>query len=39
MQHAAQVGTSVVITQDASSTLTLANAVRSSLTANDFLFG
>ena len=39
MQHAAQVGTSVVITQDASSTLTLANAVRSSLTANNFLFG
>jgi Bacterial Ig-like domain len=39
MAHATQVGSSVVIRQDADNSLTLSNVERSSLTANDFAFG
>lgn len=38
MSHAAQVGSGVVITQDANNALTLINVTRSSLTAADFTF-
>jgi hypothetical protein len=38
MSHAAQVGSAVVITQDANNVLTLNNVSRSSLTASDFSF-
>jgi hypothetical protein len=38
MSHATQVGTSVLITQDANNTLTLSNISKSSLTSADFTF-
>jgi hypothetical protein len=38
MNHAVQAGTSVVISQDASNTLTLLNTTRTSLTSADFRF-
>ncbi len=38
MSHAAQVGTSVVITQDASNVLTLLGTTKAALTAADFKF-
>ena len=39
MAHATQVGSSVVIRQDANNSLTLSNVDKSSLTASDFAFG
>jgi hypothetical protein len=39
MQHATQVGSSVLIKQDTSDTLTLTNVSKSSLTSSDFVFG
>jgi hypothetical protein len=39
MAHATQVGSSVVIRQDANDSLTLSNIDKSSLTASDFIFG
>jgi Ca2+-binding RTX toxin-like protein len=39
MTHAAQVGSSMVIRQDANNSLTLSNVDKSSLTASDFIFG
>src|ERR1019366_9028274 len=38
LSHAFQVGTSVVISQDSSDTLTLNNVLKSNLTAHDFTF-
>jgi Ca2+-binding RTX toxin-like protein len=38
MNHTAQVGSGVVISQDGSNTLTLNNVSRTSLTASDFRF-
>ena len=38
MSHATQVGTSVLITQDASNILTLINATKTALTSADFKF-
>ena len=37
--HATQVGSNVVIRQDANNVLTLSNVSKSSLTASDFVFG
>jgi hypothetical protein len=38
MAHAAQVGSGVVITQDASNVLTLNNVTKTALTSADFKF-
>jgi len=38
MAHAAQVGVDVVITEDASNTITLQNVQLANLTADDFVF-